>query len=98
MKFQIAFCDLRRSLLSGHAEENQNSKASPTDRGPRVPRAWPRSVRDEANPQGRPIIEYIGPRVPWEEAPEDENNPQTILFRLGNREVNQPEIGRNDAG
>jgi SET domain-containing protein len=48
-------------------------------------------------PKGARIIEYTGQRVPWEDAPDDENNPHTFLFGLESGEVINPEIGGNDA-
>jgi uncharacterized protein len=47
--------------------------------------------------KGARIIEYTGQRVPWEDAPNDENNPHTFLFGLESGEVINPEIGGNDA-
>jgi SET domain-containing protein len=48
-------------------------------------------------PKGTRIIEYTGQRVPWEDGPDDENNPHTFLFGLESGEVINPEIGGNDA-
>jgi SET domain-containing protein len=48
-------------------------------------------------PKGARIIEYTGQRVPWEDGPDDENNPHTFLFGLESGEVINPEIGGNDA-
>ena len=48
-------------------------------------------------PKGARIIEYTGQRVPWEDAPDDENNPHTFLFGLESGEVINPEIGGNEA-
>ena len=48
-------------------------------------------------PKGARIIEYTGQRVPWEDGPDDKNNPHTFLFGLESGEVINPEIGGNDA-
>jgi uncharacterized protein len=47
--------------------------------------------------EGTRIIEYTGQRIPWEAAPNDENDPHTFNFGLENGEVIDPEIGGNDA-
>jgi SET domain-containing protein len=48
-------------------------------------------------PEGTRIIEYMGQRVSWEAAPDDENDPHTFNFGLDNGEVIDPDIGGNDA-
>jgi SET domain-containing protein len=48
-------------------------------------------------PKGARIIEYTGQHVPWEDGPDDKNNPHTFLFGLESGEVINPEIGGNDA-
>jgi uncharacterized protein len=47
--------------------------------------------------EGTRIIEYTGQHIPWEAAPNDENDPHTFNFGLENGEVIDPEIGGNDA-
>ena len=48
-------------------------------------------------PKGTRIIEYMGERVSWEAAPDDEDDPHTFNFGLENGEVINPEVGGNDA-
>ena len=47
--------------------------------------------------KGTRIVEYTGQRVPWEDPPDDENNPHTFIFGLESGEVIDPEIGGNEA-
>ena len=48
-------------------------------------------------PEGSRIIEYMGERVSWEAAPDDEDDPHTFNFGLENGDVINPEVGGNDA-
>jgi SET domain-containing protein len=48
-------------------------------------------------PEDKCIIEYTGERVPWEAAPDDDNDPHTFNFGLENGDVINPEVGGNDA-
>jgi len=77
-------------------EENQNSKASRTDRGSRVGRAWSRRLRHAVHPEGTDH-RIQRQRVSWESAPNDDNDPHTFNFGLESGEVINPEIGGNDA-
>jgi len=47
--------------------------------------------------EGNRIIEYIGQRISWEGAPDDDNDPHTFNFGLESGEVINPAIGGNDA-
>jgi SET domain-containing protein len=47
--------------------------------------------------EGTRIIEYIGQRISWEGAPDDDNDPHTFNFGLESGEVINPAIGGNDA-
>jgi SET domain-containing protein len=47
--------------------------------------------------KGTRIIEYTGQRVPDKDTPDEENNPHTFIFGLGNGEVINAEIGGNEA-
>jgi uncharacterized protein len=47
--------------------------------------------------KGTRIIEYTGERVPWEAAPDDDDDPHTFNFGLENGDVINPEVGGNDA-
>ena len=48
-------------------------------------------------PEGARIIEYMGERVSWESAPDDDDDPHTFNFGLENGDVINPEVGGNDA-
>ena len=48
-------------------------------------------------PKGTRIIEYTGQRVADKDIPDEEDNPHTFIFGLGNGEVINPEIGGNEA-
>lgn len=47
--------------------------------------------------KGTRIIEYAGERIPWEDTSDDEDDPHTFIFGLGNGEVINPGIDGNDA-
>ncbi len=47
--------------------------------------------------KGTRVIEYTGQRVAERDAPDDENDPHTFYFGVGNGKVIDPEIGGNEA-
>jgi SET domain-containing protein len=48
-------------------------------------------------PKGACVIEYTGQRIAWEETSDNETDPHTFIFGLGNGEVINPEIGGNES-